>query len=208
MKRGRKKQVILELFQQGYDPKTVMEYLKGAEAQQKYGKISASKGYIYPLYKEFKEGKITVQKPSEVRTEREPMKKAPLKISVTGEKTPPEQLQIIQAGEGITPQQQMLTGEQMSGFWQSIAYNYPEKHRWDDGANKFLGAIWAPVFNKWISASSENFLLGFAIICTIIIVLKPTILSIRDWQESRKKKGGKTPLQKRTEKVEKELKKE
>jgi len=102
-----------------------------------------------------------------------------------------------------------MTAEQMCGLWTSIGYNLPEKHRWEEGANKFLGAVWAPVFNKWIQASSENFLLGFAIICTIIIVLKPIIMSVRDWQATRKKERGETPLQKRTRKAEeKESKKD
>jgi len=209
VKRGKKRQILTQLYKNGYDPKTAQDYLKTPEAKAKYGDIKISRGFYYNVYKEVKQGTVTSdtrvgesKSPEAVKTSLG--EKTPLKISVTGEPTPPEQLKIIQAGEGIQPQQQMLTGEQMSGFWQSIAYNYPEKHRWDDGANKFLGAVWAPVFNKWVSASSENFLLGFAVICTVIVVLKPTIMSIRDWQASKKSKESGTPLQKRVKRSEKE----
>lgn len=205
MKRGQKRQLLTQLYQQGYDPKTAKDWLTSQECIDKYGNtISIGKGYRYQIWREIKQGKLTPEKESS--ESKEPMKKAPLKIEVTGEPTPPEQLKIIRAGEGITPTAQgMLTGEQMSGFWKSISYNYPEKHRWDDGANKFLGAIWAPLFNKWVSASSENFLLGFAIICTIIIVLKPTILSVRDWQASKKKKEGGKSRKEKLKEQEKEV---
>lgn len=127
--------------------------------------------------------------------------KPPLQIQVTGEPTPPQQLQFITTPTGVIqqPTAQLITQEHMGWLWKSVATNYPQKYRWDDKASEFLGAVWFTIVNKWIQASSENWLLGFAVLCTIIVVLRPTILTLKEYMEKRKI-GGKTKRQKQKEK--------
>lgn len=220
-KRGKKSAILQQLYKQDYNNKTAQNYIESPQGKQQHPQVyigakdpnhPISRSKYYSEYQKYKKGTVTTGDPTrEVGKEAQvPVTSpstSPLKIQVGGEETPLQQLNIIHpegapaigADGQVVPQ--LMTGDQFSGFFTAIKENYPEKYQWSERADKLLGAAWAPVINRWIQASSENFLLGFAIVCTLGIIIRPTILSIKDWSDERKRREKSSPVKKRAEKA-------
>lgn len=214
VKRGKKSAILQQLYKQGYDPKTAQNYIESAEGQTKYPNLKISRSKYYVEYKKHQKGTLTTatgEGKEALEGSTEGVKPSPsqtLQIEVGGEPTPLTQLDIIHAdgapaigADGqVIPQ--LMTGDQLSGLFKAAKENYPEKYRWSNQADGLLGAVWSPIYNKWIAASNENFLLGFAIICTLLIIVRPTILTVIDWNTERKERRETlSPLEKRAEKA-------
>lgn len=216
VKRGKKSAILQALFKQGYTAKTAKNYIESPEGHAKYPNLKISRSKYYVEYQKHKKGTVTTgDQTGEVGKEAQvPVTSpstSPLQIKVGGEETPLQQLNIITpegaptigADGQVVPQ--LMTGSQLSGLFKAAKENYPKKYQWSNDADGLLGAVWAPIYNKWIAASSENFLLGFAVICTLLIVVRPTILTIKDWSDQRKERRDiRLPMEKREDKIPKE----
>lgn len=208
-KTARKRQILYQLYNEGYDPKTAQAYIKSPEGQQRYHNVKIGRSKYYTDYKKWQQQKGTITTPTESPEGTgtvKPMKEAPLQIDVTGKPTPLEQLQVIQPVGAIDaagiPTPQLMQGTHIAAMFESLKGNYPEKYRWEKAGSDGLGNAWAPIINKWISASSENFLLGFACICTFLVVGIPSLRMLFEWMKERQQERREPPLQKRGKQVE------
>lgn len=206
MKRGQKRALLLNLYQQGYDPKTAKAWLQSQACIDKYGQqLTIGKPYMYSTYKKYKQGQITAQTPSEGTGTDKPMKKEPLTIKIEGKPTPPEQLKIIQPAGATQITGQAINAENVASLFKCANVAYPEKfhERLDKGAD-VLGALGCQIINKYLQASSENMMLGIFVFAIALVYIYPTVITIRDWSAKKKKsKESEKPLIKRGKQAEK-----